>query len=446
MLAQSIHFTFAPEDADKAAAILRELRDAADGTGYAKKFVNRYSHRIFSGIGHNVRLKKPRRPSPRRSSTSIATDSRPIRVLTAVPAGSSTEMIFGMKSAAALLALATVAFPIGATSLNRPGSVPSAQSGVTDRFTWEKSPWFNSSPLSGVSLRGKVILVNFWTYSCINSLRPLPYVKTWAAKYKTAGLVVIGVHTPEFAFEKEPANVGEAVRNLQVSYPVVMDSDYGIWNAFDNQYWPAFYLIDGNGRVRYRHFGEGAYSETERVIQKLLMEHGANGLSAGTVSVFGAGIEAAPSNDEQSPETYIGYRRAEQFASPKRVARNTAKIYSPPARLSLNHWALSGPWNVGAESAVLQTAPGKLAFRFHSRDLHLVLGPTTNGEPVRFKVTLDGVAPSDDHGADSAPDGTGQVREPRLYQLIRQRGPIGDRTCEVEFLDPGVHAYAFTFG
>jgi thiol-disulfide isomerase/thioredoxin len=307
--------------------------------------------------------------------------------------------------------------------------------------------WLNSGPLNGKSLRGKVVLVDFWTYTCINSLRPLPYVKSWAAKYKDAGLIVIGAHTPEFSFEHEPANVETAVRDLNVTFPVAVDSNYRIWQAFNNQYWPAQYLIDGKGRIRYHHFGEGDYGEIERVIQELLKENGATGLDDSTVSVSAVGVEAAADfANEASPETYVGYRQAERFASPGRVAQGSPKTYSPPANPSLNQWGLSGSWNVGSESAVLQAPPGKIVFRFHSRDLHMVLAPAKDGRPVRFKVTLDGAAPSDNYGVDSAPDGTGVVREPRLYQLIRQKGAIEDRTFEIEFLDPGVQGSVFTFG
>jgi thiol-disulfide isomerase/thioredoxin len=307
--------------------------------------------------------------------------------------------------------------------------------------------WLNSAPLSRKSLRGKVVLVNFWTYSCINSLRPLPYVKSWAAKYQDAGLVVMGVHTPEFSFEKERANVEQALRDLKVTYPVPMDSDYRIWQAFHNEYWPAFYLIDGKGRIRYHRFGEGEYSESERAIQELLKENGATGLNGSTVNVSADGVEAAPGNaTAQSPETYIGYRRAEHFAPPERLAHDSRQTYNPPARLSLDQWGLSGLWNVGAESAELQAAPGKIVFRFQGRDLHLVLGPTKDGKPARFRVKLDGERPGGDCGTDSAPQGTGEVREPRLYQLIRQRGQVRDRNFEIEFLDPGVQAFVFTFG
>jgi thiol-disulfide isomerase/thioredoxin len=306
--------------------------------------------------------------------------------------------------------------------------------------------WLNSTPLNHKSLRGKVVLVDFWTYTCINSLRPLPYVKSWAAKYKDVGLVVIGAHTPEFSFEKELVNVENAVRELKVTYPVAVDSNYRIWRAFNNEYWPAQYLIDGKGRIRYHHFGEGEYGECEGVIQELLKENGATGLDGSTVSISAGGVEAGPSDDVQSPETYIGYRRAERFASPERLAKDSRKDYSPPTTPSLNQWGLSGSWIVGAESAVPQAAAGKIVFRFHSRDLHLVLGPTKNGEPVRFKVELGGTAPGNDCGSDSAPDGAGEVREPRLYQLIRQKSQIEDRTFEIGFLDPGVQALVFTFG
>ena len=307
--------------------------------------------------------------------------------------------------------------------------------------------WLNSAPLSRKSLRGKVVLVNFWTYTCINSLRPLPYVKTWAAKYKDAGFVVIGAHTPEFSFEHEPMNVENAVRTLNVTLPVAMDSNYRVWQSFNNQAWPAQYLVDAKGRIRYHHFGEGDYAEIERVIQELLKENGATGLASGTTSISGVGIEAAPDwTDERSPETYIGYRQAQNFASPEKVHKDSNQIFSAPGKLSLNHWGLNGSWNVNVESAVLQAAPGKIVFRFHSRDLNLVLAPAKDGKPVRFVVRLDGAAPGENSGVDTGPDGSGEIREPRLYQLIRQKGRIEDRTFEIVFLDLGVHALDFTFG
>jgi thiol-disulfide isomerase/thioredoxin len=308
--------------------------------------------------------------------------------------------------------------------------------------------WLNSTPLSSKSLRGKVVLVNFWTYTCINSLRPLPYVKNWASKYHDANFVVIGVHTPEFSFEHEPMNVENAVRTLNVTFPVAIDSKYGIWQSFNNEAWPAQYLVDAKGRIRYHHFGEGDYGEIESVIQKLLKENGAAGLASGTTSLSGLGIEAAPDwTDEQSPETYIGYRQAQNFASPEKVREDSNQIFSAPGKLSLNHWGLNGSWNVNVESAVLQAAPGKIVFRFHSRDLNLVLAPPAkDGKPVRFVVRLDGAAPGENSAVDTGPDGSGEIREPRLYQLIRQKGPIEDRTFEIEFLDLGVHALDFTFG
>ena len=306
--------------------------------------------------------------------------------------------------------------------------------------------WLNSAPLSTKSLRGKVVLVNFWTYSCINSLRELPYMKAWAAKYKDSGLVVIGVHAPEFGFEKDPANVKNAVSDLKIAYPIPIDSNHSIWSAFHNEYWPADYFIDRKGRIRYHHFGEGEYEKSERVIQELLREGGAAGPNADFVRINAAGAEAPPSNDVRSPETYVGYARAENFASPERIARGSRKTYSPPAKAALNQWGLGGSWNTGAESGTLESAPGKIVFRFHARDLHMVLGPAKNGTPVRFKVKLNGTAPGDDHGSDSGADGAGEVRQPRMYQLIRQKGSINDATFEIEFLDPGVEAFSFTFG
>jgi thiol-disulfide isomerase/thioredoxin len=306
--------------------------------------------------------------------------------------------------------------------------------------------WLNAAPLSRQSLRGKVVLVNFWTYSCINSLRELPYVKSWAAKYKDAGLIVIGVHAPEFGFEKERANVENAVHDLKIAFPVPIDSDHKIWQAFNNEYWPADYFIDAKGRIRYHHFGEGDYDKSEQVIQELLRENGATGIAADTVHPSDGGAEAAPSEDVQSSETYADYARAENFASSEELAQDSAASYRLPVQPALNEWGLAGVWNVGAQSAVLQQASGKIAFRFNSRDLHMVLAPSKDGKPVRFKVRLDGAAPGDDHGVDSNADGTGEIRQPRMYQLIRQKGPIQDRTFEIEFLDPGAQVFSFTFG
>jgi cytochrome c biogenesis protein CcdA/thiol-disulfide isomerase/thioredoxin len=307
--------------------------------------------------------------------------------------------------------------------------------------------WLNSPSLSGKALRGKVVLIDFWTYSCINCLRALPYVEGWSEKYKDSGLVVIGVHTPEFAFEKDRANVERAVRDLKITYPVAIDSDYQIWRAFKNQYWPAHYFVDGKGRIRFHHFGEGEYAESEKVIQELLKENGAQSLPGDVLNVSGNGAEAAPDkNDARSMETYIGYHRAENYASAEPIAKDSRKTYTLLPRLSLNQWGLAGSWKVGEESAVLQAPSGKIAIRFHARDLHLVLGPTKDGKPIRFIVRLDGTPPGEDHGVDTDSNGAGTVQGHRLYQLIRQKGAVEDRTFEIEFLDPGVQAFAFTFG
>jgi thiol-disulfide isomerase/thioredoxin len=292
-----------------------------------------------------------------------------------------------------------------------------------------------------------VVLIDFWTYSCINCLRALPYVEGWATKYKDAGLVVIGVHTPEFAFEKERSNVQKAVADLKLTYPVAIDSDYLIWRAFHNEYWPAHYFIDGKGRIRYHHFGEGEYADSEKVIQELLKENGAQSLPGEMLSVSADGAQAPPDKgDARSMETYIGYHRAEHYASAESIAKDSRKTYTLLPRLSLNQWGLAGSWKVGEESAVLQAPSGKIAFRFHARDLHLVLGASKNGKPVRFIVRLDGTPPGGDHGADTDANGAGTVQGHRLYQLIRQKGAVEDRTFEIEFLDPGVQAFAFTFG
>jgi thiol-disulfide isomerase/thioredoxin len=307
--------------------------------------------------------------------------------------------------------------------------------------------WLNSGPLTAKSLRGKVVLVNFWTYTCINSLRPMPYVKSWAAKYKDSGLVVFGVHTPEFSFEHERPNVEWATRTFDIVFPVAIDSDYYVWQAFYNEAWPAQYIVDGKGEIRYRHYGEGEYVEMERVIQKLLKENSAANVAEDIVSVSGAGAEAAPSNDQRTPETYVGYRQAENFTSPEKVARDSRRTYSSPAAPSLNQWGLVGSWNVGSEAAVLQAVPGKIVFRFHARDLNLIMAPAKDGKPVRFKITLDGAASGDNNGVDTGADGNGEIREPRMYQLIRQkRFPIIDHTFEIEFLDPGAQVLDVTFG
>ena len=306
--------------------------------------------------------------------------------------------------------------------------------------------WLNSPELTPDGLKGKVVLIDFWTYSCINCLRAIPYVRAWAEKYKDQGLVVIGVHTPEFAFEKDAGNVRRAVAELKIGYPVAIDSNYAIWRSFSNQYWPAHYFIDARGQIRHHHFGEGEYDESERVIQQLLAEAGVARVATGLVSVNASGVEAAADEGNVgSPETYVGYSRTENFVSPGGAVENAPHAYVSGSP-RLNEWGLSGDWTVAAENAVLDQAGGGIVYRFHARDLHLVLGAAADGKPVRFRVTIDGVAPGSNHGADVAPDGSGTVTSYRLYQLIRQTGAIEDRTFEIQFLDPGVRAFAFTFG
>ena len=306
--------------------------------------------------------------------------------------------------------------------------------------------WINSPPLTSESLRGKVVLVDFWTYSCINCIRSLPYVRGWADKYKDHGLVVIGVHAPEFAFEKDPANVAKAVKDLGVNYPVALDNNYAIWQGFHNQYWPAHYFVDAEGQIRRHHFGEGGYAESEDLLRRLLTEAGQKNLPGGYVSGTQQGVEAAASRSAAvSPETYVGYARALNFASGK-VAHDDAWDYHAPDTLSSNQWSLDGRWTVHAENAQLDKANGHIVYRFRGRDLHLVLGPAADGKPIRFRVRLDGKAPGADHGMDTDADGNGAVNAQRLYQLVRQASGNGERLFDIEFLDPGVQAYAFTFG
>ena len=307
--------------------------------------------------------------------------------------------------------------------------------------------WINSQPLTFASLRGKVVLVDFWTYSCINCLRTLPYIKAWNEKYKDSGLVIIGVHTPEFPFEKDEANVRKAVKDLGIAYPVPMDNNYKIWRSFNNEYWPADYFIDATGAVRFHHFGEGAYDESEKQIRTLLEEANHTPLPQTATTIAASGTEAAADpNDVQSPETYVGYARAQNFASPGGFNEDDPQNYRTPTALSLNQWALAGKWKDEGQVATSLAAGDSISYRFHARDLHLVLGPGENGKPIRFRVTLDGQAPGANHGVDTDAEGYGEVTEDRLYQLIRQQGSIHDRTFRIEFLVPGVRAYSFTFG
>ena len=307
--------------------------------------------------------------------------------------------------------------------------------------------WLNSPPLTTEGLRGKVVLIDFWTYSCINCLRSLPYVKAWAEKYRDSGLVVIGVHAPEFAFERDLKNVRKAVSDLGVAYPVAVDNDWTIWKAFKNQYWPAHYFVDGQGRVRYHHFGEGEYDRSERVIQQLLIENGGRAVRRGEVTVSATGVSAeAAQDDRKSEETYLGYGRARNNINPGNWVRDRPEDYTLVPTQTLNKWSLGGRWTATSEAAVLDRAGGRIAYRFHARDLHLVLAPAADGRPVRFRVLVDGRPPGADGGEDVDAAGEGVVRDNRLYQLVRQKGAVRERTFEIEFLDPGVRAFAFTFG
>jgi thiol-disulfide isomerase/thioredoxin len=307
--------------------------------------------------------------------------------------------------------------------------------------------WLNSPPLTPPALRGKVVLIDFWTYTCINWLRTAPYVRAWAEKYKDQGLVVIGVHAPEFSFEKSLNNVRWAVNEMRIEYPVAVDNEHSIWRAFKNRYWPALYFVDRQGRVRHHHFGEGSYEQSEMIIQELLAEGGTSGIERKPVSVEARGIEAAADwGSLKSAENYVGHDRTENFASPGGAVLDKARIYQLPAMLRLNEWGLSGDWTVKKEAAVLNQPNGRVAYRFHARDLHLVMGPAAPGTSVRFRVRIDGQPPGPAHGIDVDEQGEGTVTEQRLYQLIRQPRPIVDRQFEIEFLGPGVEAFAFTFG
>jgi thiol-disulfide isomerase/thioredoxin len=307
--------------------------------------------------------------------------------------------------------------------------------------------WLNSPPLTPAGLRGKVVLIDFWTYTCINWLRTLPYVRAWAEKYKNRGLVVIGVHTPEFAFEKNVDNVRRAAKDMHVDYPIAVDSDYAVWRAFNNGYWPALYFVDAQGHIRHHQFGEGEYEQSERIIQQLLAEAGVGGIGHDLVAVDARGAEAAADwGSLKSPENYVGYERTENFASPGGAVLDKHGSYAVPVRLKLNHWALSGDWTVEKRLTALNKPNGRIAYRFHARDLNLVMGPAAQGTSVRFRVLIDGQSPGAAHGSDVDNQGNGTVTEQRVYQLIRQPKPIADRQFEIEFLDSGVEAFAFTFG
>src|SRR5918999_1432963 len=306
--------------------------------------------------------------------------------------------------------------------------------------------WLNSTPLAPEDLRGKVVLVDFWTYTCINWLRTLAYVRAWAEKYGERGVVVVGVHTPEFPFERDIDNVRRAATDMNVWYPIALDSDYEVWRAFSNHYWPAVYIADAEGRIRHHQFGEGGYDDCERAVQQLLREAGAEAVGDDLVSVTPVGFEVqADWTNLRSPETYLGYAQGQSLDSPDGVAYDEPRSYVAPGSLQLNTWALAGNWTVEERASVLNEAGGRIAFRFHARDVHLVLRSRT-GTVVPFRVLVDGEPPGDAHGLDVDEQGRGTLVEPRLYQLIRQPGSIGDRTFEITFLAPGVEAYVFTFG
>ena len=307
--------------------------------------------------------------------------------------------------------------------------------------------WLNSPPLTAADVGGKVVLVDFWTYTCINWLRTLSYVRAWAEKYHDRGLVTVGVHTPEFPFERDLDNVRQAAKDMRIEYPIAIDSDYEVWRAFSNHYWPAVYIADAQGRIRHHQFGEGRYEECERVIQRLLREAGADDVGDPLVSVAADGLEAqADWTTLASPETYLGYEQTQNFASPGAVAFDESRKYVAPESLRLNQWALSGDWTVESDASVLNRADGAIAFRFHARDVHLVLRARDQETTVPFGVLIDGEPPGDAHGLDVDEAGHGMLVQPRLYQLVRERGLITDRTFEITFLAPGIEAYVFTFG
>jgi thioredoxin family protein/AhpC/TSA family protein len=307
--------------------------------------------------------------------------------------------------------------------------------------------WLNSPRLTAEALLRKVVVVDFCTYSCINWLRTLPYVRAWAQKYTPHGAVVIGVHTPEFEFEHDTTNVRRAVQQMRIEYPMVVDNDYSIWRAFGNEYWPALYFLDARGRVRHHQFGEGEYQTSERTIQRLLKEADVSDVGEGIVSVDGGGFEtAADWANLRSPESYVGYARMENFASPDAAKFDHARTYRPPSRLALNQWSLGGDWTIGRQATVLNTAPGQIVYRFHARDVHLVMGSSRPGRSIRFRVSVDGQRPGAAHGLDVDENGNGTTTEHRLFQLLRQPKPIVERQLAIEFLDAGVEAFSFTFG
>ncbi|HVU99651.1 MAG TPA: thioredoxin family protein [Puia sp.] len=328
----------------------------------------------------------------------------------------------------------------------KPMAIPTPREGRLPSFSGA-TLWLNSQPLTAADVRGKVVLVEFWTYTCINWRRTLPYVRTWADRYKDKGLVVIGVHTPEFGFEKNADNVRWAIKDMDIDFPVAMDNNYTIWRAFNNQYWPALYFIDARGDIRHHQFGEGSYEQSEKVIQQLLREAGASGVSELPTPVETVGAEvAADWGHLGSGENYLGFERTSNFASPGGAEPNRRQVYVAPARLRLNEWALAGDWSMGTESDVLNGKTGRVVYRFHARDVNLIMGPAAKGHSVGYRVLIDGKEPGDAHGVDVDARGNGKVTGQRMYQLIRQREAIADREFAIEFLGPGVEVFDFTFG
>ncbi|CAN7200043.1 redoxin domain-containing protein [Bosea sp. LjRoot9] len=342
--------------------------------------------------------------------------------------------------------MTSIANPLGGFGQSANAAVPDTLSGPLAALL-DRPGWINAPPLRADALRGKVVVVSFWTYSCINCLRALPHLKAWADRYKDQGLVVVGVHAPEFAFERDRDNVARASMSLGVGYPVVLDNDFRIWRAFGNAGWPGIHIVGADGRIRHQATGEGRYDQSEQIIRRLLSEANATGTAGSSQPVEGQGTQKqADWSNLRSPETYLGHDKAERFASPGSLTPNEPREYRHPAALPANAWSLSGNWTVGPEFAALNQAGGGLRYRVHARDLHLVLVPGSPDRPVRFRVRIDGAAPGASHGSDIDEQGLGTVRDGRLYQLVRQAGPVTDRTVEIEFLDPGVRAYAFTFG
>jgi len=342
-----------------------------------------------------------------------------------------------------LLTASTILFAaiFGATGLIHKGltKMKPSLSGATG--------WLNAQPLNLEALHGKVVLIDFWTYTCINWRRTLPYIREWASKYKDQGLVVIGVHTPEFSFEYKLENITKSLKGMNIGYPVAVDNNYEIWNSFQNEYWPALYLIDAKGKLRYQKFGEGDYQESELQIQHLLKDVSAKNVSNKSVALQPDGFEAAADwSNLQSPENFLGYDSTQGFASPGGVVTDKQVLYSVPRQLNLNQWALSGEWIMGKENISLRRVQGKVVSRFHARDLNLIMGPSVPGTSVKFRVLIDGKPPGGSHGLDVDSSGNGTVNEQRMYQLVRQPGPVIDREFQVEFLDPEVEVYDFTFG